>query len=147
MPSEGRARSLTGMRPQPLFVAATTSYAANCALGAAVAARVIDTRRIRWVHHALYIATCVLAGAAAASAVLPLLRPGTGAATTAGRASGAAATARTAAAARRAALALSPAAVPLVVIPRVSARTARHPLVALSAAPFFVAGLILSRRS
>ncbi|MFB2555083.1 hypothetical protein [Herbiconiux liangxiaofengii] len=111
------------MRPQPLFVAATASYTANCALGASVAVGLVDTRRIRWVHHALYIVTCVLAGAAAGSTLLP-----------AGRGS------------LRAALALAPAAVPLVVIPRVSARTARHPLVALSAAPFFVAGLILSRR-
>ncbi|GLK17538.1 MULTISPECIES: hypothetical protein [Herbiconiux] len=119
------------MSPQPLFVAATTSYAVNCALGASVAAGVVDTRRFRWVHHALYIATCTLAGAAAASAVLPALRPAGPAA---------------AAAARHAALALAPAAVPLVVIPRVSARTARHPLVALTAAPFLVAGLMLSRR-
>jgi len=111
------------MSPQPLFVAATVSYAANCALGAAVAARVVDTSRIRWVHHALYIGTCVLAGAAASSLTWGGER------------------------ARPAAIALLPAAVPLAAIPRVSTHSRRHPLLALTAAPFFAAALILSRRS
>jgi hypothetical protein len=52
----------------PLFVAAAAVYGANCALGTAVATKVIDTSNFRWVHHALYIATCT-ATAAAASAL------------------------------------------------------------------------------
>ncbi|WP_187614938.1 MULTISPECIES: hypothetical protein [Microbacterium] len=106
-----------------VFAAAATSYAANCALGAAVAARLIDTRRFRWVHHALYILTCVT----------------TGFAVVAGLATG---TPR----GRRAALALLPAAVPLAVIPSAGTHTRRHPLVALTAAPFVLAGLVVSRR-
>jgi hypothetical protein len=109
------------MSPRPLFVAAAVSYAANCALGAAVATRLIDTHRIRWVHHAVYITTSVLAGSAASSLVW---HRGD----------------------NTAALALLPAAVPLAAIPQVSARTRGHVLLALTAAPFFAAGLILSRR-
>ncbi|WP_291049153.1 hypothetical protein [Herbiconiux sp.] len=111
------------MSPHPLFVAAAASYTANCALGASVGLGMIDTRRFRWVHHALYIATSTLAAAAAGSAVLR------------GRAGD-----------RRAALALAPAAVPLTIIPRISARSRRHVVLALTAAPFFAAGLILSRK-
>lgn len=40
-------------------------YVANVALGASVQARVVSTRRHRWVHHALYAA--VFAGAVAAA--------------------------------------------------------------------------------
>ncbi|WP_066042816.1 hypothetical protein [Herbiconiux solani] len=117
------------MSPQPLFVAATTSYLVNCALGASVAAGLVDTRRIRWVHHALYISTCVLAAAAAGTGILsrPTARADTNPA-------------------RTAALALLPAAAPLAAIPYVSTRSSKHMRVALSAAPFFVASLIISRR-
>ena len=101
--------------PTPLFVAATASYAANVALGSAVALRLVDTRRFRWVHHALYVSTSVLAGAAASSLLWSRSRAG---------------------------LALLPAAVPLAVVPYVSARTRRHPAVALGAAPFLAAGLL-----
>jgi hypothetical protein len=114
------------MGPQPLFVAAAASYSANCALGASVALGVLDTRRIRWVHHAVYIATCVLAAAAVGTA---LLRSGERPHE------------------RTAALALAPAAVPLALIPRVSAHSNGHVKLALSAAPFFAAGLVASARS
>ena len=107
-----------------LFGAAAASYAANCALGTSVALRLIDTRGFRWVHHAIYIATCVLAAAAASTAVWGRPR-------------------RTA---RAAALVLAPAAVPLAAIPYAGTRTRRHPLIALAAAPFFVAAAIRSRR-
>ncbi len=102
-----------------LFAAATTSYVANVALGTAVATRVVRTHRFRWVHHALYVSTSVLAGAAASS----LLWSGS-----------------------RAGLRLLPAALPLAAVPYVSARSRRHPVVALSAAPFFVAGLAAALR-
>lgn len=107
------------MRPAILFTAAATSYAANCALGAAVATRVLDTRHFHWVHHALYICTSTLAGAAASSLLWSSSRAG---------------------------WALLPAAVPLTLIPRISARSPRHMAVALSAAPFFAAGLVRAWR-
>ncbi|MEV4736436.1 MULTISPECIES: hypothetical protein [unclassified Microbacterium] len=106
-----------------LFVAATIAYAANAALGTAVAARLVDTKNFRWVHHALYIATCVTT-AAALSAVL---------------------WARPKRASRRAAASLAPAIAPLAAIPYLGTHTRRHPLVALAAAPFVVAGLVCSR--
>ncbi|MFJ2543371.1 hypothetical protein [Microbacterium sp. NPDC087589] len=107
----------------PLFAAAAVAYAANVALGSAVAAKVIDTSNFRWLHHAIYIATCVMS-AAAFSAVL---------------------WGRPKFASRRAALALAPAAAPLAAIPYLGTHSRRHPLVALAAAPFIVAGLICSR--
>jgi hypothetical protein len=102
-------------RPSTLFTAATVSYAANVALGSAVAARVVDTHRFRWVHHALYVSTSVLAGAATSSLLWSDSRAG---------------------------WRLLPAALPLTVVARVSARSRRHPVVALSAAPFFVTSLV-----
>ena len=108
-----------GAAAAPLFVAAAAAYGANCALGASVAARLIDTSRFRWVHHALYIVTC-------ATTALAIAAGGVGRS-------------------RRAAVALLPAAVPLAAIPYAGTHGRRHPLVALTAAPFFVAGLLLSR--
>src|SRR5690606_35956321 len=75
----------------PVFAAAAATYAANCALGAATAAGVVDTSGFRWLHHALYGATCV-----AVTAALSAVRWGVPR-----RAS------------RRAALMLAPAAIPL----------------------------------
>jgi hypothetical protein len=98
-----------------VFTAATVSYAANCLLGLSVAARWVDTSRARWVHHAMYIATCALAAAAATS----LLRSR-----------------------NRAGWLLLPVAVPLAVIPYAGTRGSRHPLLALSAAPFFWLSLV-----
>jgi hypothetical protein len=109
----------------PLFTAATAAYAANCALGASVALRIVDTRRFRWVHHALYIATCVTTAAAIVAGWMQGTgRPG-----------------------RAAALALVPAAAPLAAIPYVGTHGRRHPLTALAASPFYLAGLLVSRRS
>lgn len=107
------------MKPAVLFTAATTCYAANCALGAGVAARIVDTSHMRWVHHALYVSTATLAAAAASSLVWS--------SSTAG-------------------WALLPAGVPLALIPYVSTSSRRHMAVALSAAPFFVASLIKAWR-
>lgn len=108
--------------PASLFVAAAAVYAANCMLGASVAARIVDTRNFRWLHHLLYIATCTSVGAAVVSGSAGRSRQG-----------------------RRSALAVLPAAVPLAAIPYLGTHTRRHPLVALTAAPFIVAGLVLSR--
>jgi hypothetical protein len=98
----------------PLLTAATTSYLANCALGAAVAARLLDTSGFRWVHHAVYVATAVLTGAAGAE--LALRRD-------------------------RAFFRLLPAAAPLLAIPAFSARSRWHPVIAATAAPAYLAAL------
>jgi len=108
------------MTAAPLFSVAALFYLANGALGAAVAAKLVDTRGFRWLHHALYIATCT----AGCVAIAAGWRGGN----------------------RRAALALLPGAVPLAVIPWAGTHTVRHPLVALAAAPFIVASLICSIR-
>ncbi len=108
----------------PLFVGAAATYAANCALGVAVATRVIDTSRFRWLHHALYIATCTATAIALAAGWRS--RP---------RSAG-----------RRAGLALLPAAMPLAAIPYAGTHSRRHPLTALTAAPFMIASLWCSHR-
>jgi hypothetical protein len=107
----------------PLFLAAATAYGANCALGAAVAVRIVDTRNFRWLHHLLYIATCLTTAVALSAGLWGSPRRPS----------------------RRAALALLPAAAPLAAIPYLGTHTRRHPLVALAAAPFVLAGLVLSR--
>ena len=48
--------------------------------------------------------------------------------------------------ARSAALALAPAAVPLAAIPYAGTHTRRHPLIGVTAAPFFAAAAIRARR-
>lgn len=103
-----------------LVTAATASYAANCALGASVATGLVDTRDHRWWHHALYIATSTLTGAAA---VALLARRD------------------------RALWALLPTVPVLVAMPRASARTPRHARVGLSAAPFYASSLLRVWRS
>ncbi|CAH0123136.1 MULTISPECIES: hypothetical protein [unclassified Microbacterium] len=108
----------------PVFAAAALMYTANCVLGSAVAAKLIDTSRFRWLHHALYIATCTAAAAALSAAWWGEPR----------RVS------------RSAALALAPAAVPLTAVAFAGTRGRRHPIVALSAAPFVIAGLIRAYR-
>lgn len=104
------------MRPAVLFTAAATSYLANCLLGAGVATRILDTRKVHGVHHGLYVCTSTLAAAAASSLLWHR-------------------------ADRRAAWLLLPAAVPLALIPRISSHSRRHVVVALSAAPFFAASV------
>lgn len=105
---------MRAVRPVALFGAAAAAYTGNVALGLAVTARLVDTGGMRWVHHALYVATSVSAGAACSSLLWSPSRAG---------------------------WRLLPAAAPLAVIPYVGARTRRHPLIALSAAPFFAAAL------
>jgi len=109
----------------PLFAVAAGAYAANVALGSVVAARLVDTSSFRWVHHAIYIATCVASAAAFSAIVWGTPKHASG----------------------RAALVLAPAAVPLAAIPYLGTHSRRHPLVALAAAPFIVAGLVCSRIS
>ncbi|SMH42044.1 hypothetical protein SAMN06295885_1865 [Rathayibacter oskolensis] len=101
------------------MTAAALGYTANCALGAAVATGVVRTGRWHWIHHALYVCTASLSAVAFAA----LLRSDP-----------------------RAARALAPAALPLAVIPFAGTHGRRHPLIALAAAPFVLAALVLSRR-
>jgi len=103
-----------------LPIAASASYAANCALGVAVATRVISTRKVRWVHHALFVTTATLTAAAAVAAIVD----------------------------RRAtpAVALVGALVILGTAPFVDTHTWRHGATAGAAAPFFLATLIHTRR-
>ncbi|MDQ0643997.1 hypothetical protein [Microbacterium murale] len=108
----------------PLFLAAAVAYAVNCALGLAVAARLVDTRRFRWLHHALYITTCTAVATALSASCWGRPRHSS----------------------RRAALALSPAVVPLAAIAYVPTHGRRHPLVALAAAPFIAASIVRSSR-
>lgn len=100
-----------------LFHAAFGCYAANCALGLVAAART-GGLRWRWMHHALYITTITLTAAALSTVMWGRPR----------------------ATLRNAAAALLPAAVPLTVIALVGTGGVKHPMIALSAAPFFVAG-------
>ena len=106
----------------PLFAMAAAAYAANCALGASVAAGFVDTSGFRWLHHAMYIATS--ATVAAALSTVWWARPR--------------------GVSRSAALALAPAAIPLAAIPFAGTHTRRHPVVALAAAPFIAASLCIS---
>lgn len=93
-------------------------YAANVSLGTAAALRLLDTRRVRWVHHSLYIATVAATLEALGMSV--------------GRRLGRA-------------LALGLATAALASVTRTSGRSARHPAVALMAAPAFVVALALGR--
>lgn len=97
-----------------LVTAASASYAANCALGASVATGLVNTRGHRWVHHALYVTTSTLTGAA--TVALLIHRDG-------------------------ALWPLLPTLPVLAAMPRASARTPRHAQVGLSAAPFYVTTL------
>jgi hypothetical protein len=110
------------MRPRAVrtvFTAAGAAYVASCAVGVGVASGVLDLRGARWVHHALYVGTVFLAGAAVSSLVWSPSRAG---------------------------WLLLPAAVPLAALARLGPRFPRHPIVALAAAPFFAAALVHSRK-
>jgi len=94
-------------------------YAASCTLGVGVASGLVDLRGARWAHHALYLVTLVLAGVAASSLLWSSSRSG---------------------------WLLLPAAGPLAALAYLGPRMPRHPIVALAAAPFFVAAFIDSRK-
>jgi hypothetical protein len=107
------------MNPASLTLAATASYSANCALGGGVALGLLDTRNARWVHHALYVLTVGLTASAVGASLWGRSRSG---------------------------LALAPALVPLALIPALGTHNRRHMRVALAAAPFYAAALLLARR-
>ncbi|MEU8657753.1 hypothetical protein [Actinoplanes philippinensis] len=103
-----------------LVTAAALGYLTNSAFGAAVAVGAIDTRRIRWIHHALYVATSSLTTAALAASLIER---------------------------RTAGLALLAAAGPLVVLPRAGGTLHRHAAVAGAAAPAYAIALVLAWRN
>ena len=103
-----------------LITAAAVSYAGNAAFGAAVAVGAVDTRRIRWVHHALYVVTSSLTTVALAASAIER---------------------------RAAGLALLPAVGPLIVLPYAGGQLRRHVAVAGSAAPAYATALVLAWRS
>ncbi|MFI5086352.1 MAG: hypothetical protein ACHP7K_10535 [Actinomycetales bacterium] len=105
---------------QVAFSAAAGAYGANAVLGLAVATDVVSTSGCRWIHHALFTLTSVLA-AGAVSSLLWSDSP--------------------------AGWLLLPAAVPLVWLARQGSRpVGRHAAIALAAAPVFVLSLILAGR-
>jgi len=110
-----RAAGRTGGASGALVTAATASYVLNCAWGTAVAVRIIRTRRLRLVHHALFVSTASLTVAAVAA---PLWTRS------------------------RASLFLLPALVPLALAPRVDARSRAHWSVAIAAAPSYLGAML-----
>jgi hypothetical protein len=105
--------------PSLLFTVASTAYLGNVVLGSGVKLRLFRTSSFRWVHHAVYITTCVLSAAAVSSLLWSSDAAG---------------------------WFLLPAAIPLAALPLASSRSARHVVVALLAAPFFLVSLIVSWR-
>ena len=97
-----------------LALAAAGAYAANCALGTAVALRALDTSGYRWVHHALYIVTVATTSLAALAGLQRRSAPG---------------------------LAVAPALLPLAFLPFLGHEV--HATTALAAAPWYVGSLLV----
>ncbi|MDR6573252.1 hypothetical protein J2X60_001898 [Curtobacterium sp. 320] len=111
----------TGSRTaRRLVTAASVAYVANCAWGTAVAVRLIRTRKLRVVHHGLFVVTATLTGVAATTPVWTR---------------------------SRSALFLLPALVPLAVAPRTNPRSGAHWQVAVAAAPSYLGALLAGRRA
>lgn len=109
----------TRSRPaRRLVAAATLAYVANCLWGTAVAVRVIRTKRLRVVHHGLFVVTATLTGVAVTTPVWTR---------------------------DRSALFLLPALVPLTVVPRTNPRSGAHWRVAVAAAPSYLGALLAGR--
>ena len=107
------------MTARRLVTAACVAYATNCLWGTAVAVRLIRTKRLRVVHHGLFVATATLTGVAATTPVWTR---------------------------DRAALFLLPALVPLAVAPRTDPHAATHWRVAVAAAPSYLGALLAGAR-
>lgn len=96
---------------------AASSYSANLALGLGVASGAVRTGRARWAHHALYIVTAATTTAAAAALLVEHGARGA---------------------------VMAPALAPIAAIPFAGTHTGRHPALALSIAPFLLAGLAVA---
>ena len=101
-----------------MVTAAATAYVVNCLWGTAVAVRVIRTRKLRVVHHGLFVVTAVTTVAAATTPLWTRSRAG---------------------------LFLLPALVPLALAPRVDPRSGAHWKTSVAAAPSYL-GAVLARR-
>ena len=111
----------TGSCPaRQLVTAAGLAYVANCLWGTAVAVRLIRTKKLRVVHHGLFVVTATLTGVAATTPVWTR---------------------------DRTALFLLPALVPLAVAPRTNPRAGAHWRVAVAAAPSYLGAVLARRRS
>lgn len=118
--TDGRHGAPPGRPPaaRRLVAAAAVAYVANCLWGTAVAVRIIRTRKLRVVHHGLFVATATLTGLAATTPAWTR---------------------------DRSALFLLPALVPLALAPRTNPRAGAHWRVAVAAAPSYL-GALLARR-
>lgn len=103
--------------PHAAVVVAAAAYAANCALGGAVASGLIDTSRNRWAHHVLYIVTTTLTVAAVAGSLAQRSARG---------------------------VVLAPALLPLALLPFAGHR--RHVRTAVAAAPWYAGALLAGGR-
>lgn len=113
-----RRSQTEGATTRRLMTGAAIAYASNVAFGTAVAVGLVDNRRIRWVHHALYIVTSTLTGATLVAGAVER---------------------------QPAAVALAPAVVPLTLLPR-AGRGRRHVALAAGAAAPFIIALLMSWR-
>jgi hypothetical protein len=111
---------MTARPVRVLIGVAAGAYLLNCAWGTAVATRLVRTRRLRVLHHGLFVATSAATGVALASGLV--WRPSS------------------------AVLYLLPATAPLAAAPRISARSSAHWKVALAAAPSYLGAVLASRR-
>ena len=109
---------MTAATGRALVTAAAASYTANCALGLAVATRVFPATRGAWLHHVLYVCTCVSTALAIGHGVA---RHGRG----------------------RLLLGALPS---LAAIPYVSSRRSVHVATAVTAAPAYVAATLATWR-
>lgn len=102
-----------------LLIGACAVYGTTALLGVGLASGLWRNREHRWIHHAGYIAVVALTSAGVVSGL------GSDRA--------------------RAAIAAG-ALVPLAVLPRISTRSRRHPVVALTVAPWLLAAILRRRR-
>lgn len=107
------------MTARRMVAAASAAYAANCLWGTAVAVRLVRTKKLRVVHHGLFVVTATLTGLAATTPVWTR---------------------------DRSALFLLPALVPLAVAPRTDPRAGAHWRVAVAAAPSYLGALLARGR-
>lgn len=101
-----------------MVTAAAAAYVVNCLWGTAVAVRLIRTRKLRVVHHGLFVVTATLTGVAATTPLWTRSRAG---------------------------LFLLPALVPLALAPRTNPRSGAHWRTAVAAAPSYLGAVLLRR--
>ncbi|MDQ0769436.1 CHASE2 domain-containing sensor protein [Pseudarthrobacter defluvii] len=102
------------------FGLAGGSFLASCTLGLGTALSWFDTAGFRWLHHALFVLTCVLAAVGAGSLLWSASPAG---------------------------WFLLPAALPLAALPALgSSSLIRHAAIAVTATPFFLISVLVASR-